>query len=530
MNKIKSNKFSIFVEIVPLCFILFVFATLIFFLANVHMDEFIQFFSIKYNDDQFKLINFSQGYNAYLKKEPLFHILIHQPFQYVGPVQSFLFKPYYFFCSILYAKYFFSLTSLIIIYLLYFTSFGIKKSYYILAITFVPLIAAVMHDSGPVNISIIIFLASRIIIKKIFETKNRLLIFLLFVILFSIYIVGLYDKIFFIYLFPSIFLFSLTAINFRQSRKKLLIYLTCSIAFFIYSYFFVKSGIYSVDFNQPVISLKKTIIGAPNVTLSSGVNFLFNDRIETLKAIIKNFDYPFFLTLNYDLTNYYKYSILGITPIIIFIFIIFNISKIKFFLKNNLFNDNTILFSGSLFSMIFMFLFFGGIRLPHHTIFIYLPIIGLILNINITSGQIMNFIKIHIFSLLAFFLIMLVANPEPRVIENYNKLHEAIIRNSPINKNIIINFSGWNYYYIESLNKDNLGKYVTYVNLSNKYEYSRLLKLVKDKKGVLINVFSVDKKSRDELHKEIEHFALNFEKSNIIYNSKSNPIYLFEMK
>jgi hypothetical protein len=505
-------------------------ATLIFYFANVHMDEFIQFFALKYDNDNFNVINFSQGYNAYIKKAPLFKSLIYQPFQYVGSIQSYLFRPFYNNFSIINAKYLYSLISLIIIYTLYFIAFNVDKKKIYLAVTFLPIITVIMHDSGPVNISIIIFFLSKIIVNKIFNNKNVLLNILLFLVLICFYIVGLFDKIFFIYLYPSIFFFSLSGINFWESKKKMIIYITCSLLFLIYSFLFVKSGIYSIDYNQPNLILNKSTIGAPNVALSSGVKYLLEDRIESAIAIIKTFDYPFFLSLNFDLKKYYGISIFGFTPIILIIFFLFQKSKIKKFAFTNFLNINVILFLASLCSMIFMFLLFGGIRLPHHTIFIYLPLIGILTELDLKFSPYNNLLKFHLFSIFSFFLIMFVSKPESRISEKYNDIHEVILRKTNTYKNVVINFSGWNYYYIESLNRDNLKKYVTYVKPSSKFEYQRLLKFVKGKNAVLINVFSNLDNDSIEMKNEINYISKDFNKSSLIYNSNFNPIYLYENK
>ena len=513
-------------------------AGFVFYYLPIHMDEFFHFFDLKYLDKNFSQINYHFGFNAYLKKVPFFDLYIKQPYIYVGTIQSFLFHAFYDAFNIINGKFIYSFVSLIVILFLLKKALKLEdKSLWIL-ITFPPIIFAVMHDAGPVNISIMIFLLSKILIDKIFKSNNIFATILLFIILAGLFLIGLFDKIFIIYLLPSLVIFSLADIEFdKKNYTKLFAYATIIILFILYAYAFLNSGVYAIDYNNEVlVSSKLNVTGD---TFPHSIKKLLRDRNIVLSSILRNFDYSFYVERNYDLSEYYKKFPLGIATYFLLAGIAYKLFTKRNFLKNAMPRSiknlgqlskiklNFVFYFASFITLCGTFLVLGGTNYSHHMVFLFIPLLGMLFSYGSYFTK-MPLIKFYYFTSILILLVnIFLSKPAPLIRESYYKVHD-VIKKEIGNKQTVINFSEWNYYAIESLNKDNKNNFVTAVDIKNKYEFDRLLNFCKKNKLNLVNVFGYDPGENEEtMLEEIKVMDNKFHQKKVLLNSKYIPVYMY---
>ena len=141
--------------------IFIVISLLIGFKLHTHTDEFILFNDLAFKHPNFILNNFTLGFDGYTK---IFFksFEVQLPFLYTGNVQSFFFSPFYWVFPIEIAKFVYSFCSLTIIFLLIRKAFNLSISKLYILVLFIPIYVTVLHDSGPVNFSIIVFLITKI--------------------------------------------------------------------------------------------------------------------------------------------------------------------------------------------------------------------------------------------------------------------------------------------------------------------------------------------------------------------------------
>ena len=224
--------------LLPIAIYIIISAT-IWFGLHTHTDEFLHFNDLVFKHPNFVLNNFTSGFDAFTKI--FFNTFeVPLPYLYTGNVQSFFFSPFYWIFPIEMAKFAYSFCSLTIIFLLIRKAFNLSISKLYILVLFIPIYVTVLHDSGPVNFSIIVFLLTKIGFEYYYELqkKSSIIFYSLgFCILWSI---GFYDKLFFIYLFPALLFFALSSIPKKHilSTKSLWLLLSC-LAFFSFVYYYL---------------------------------------------------------------------------------------------------------------------------------------------------------------------------------------------------------------------------------------------------------------------------------------------------
>lgn len=467
----------------------------IFWGMNVHMDEFINFHTLAYAQENFKLNQFSEGYQAYVKNTPLGKIYL--PFPYVGNLQAFLFYPFYILFPLFWAKAIYGLLNIWIVFYLLLKIFNPTQYNSFLLLLFMPLYVVVMHDAGPVNVSLIIFLWTKVLIEKIYFLKQNLIKWSYIILLSFGWIFAFYDKIFFIYILPGCLLFSIAHIPNRIlfSKKSFLLGLPI-IVFGLFVFVFMKWEICSTLYES------KNLIYAclsQNQYLSSGelnhvVSFLkqikngifslhelkeiLSDRLTVFGIILHQFDFSFYLLRNVDYLSFLQVKSFGLKPyfsnisfiIFLIILLIKGRSASKFFSSNN-----RVLFFYllSFFSIVLVFLILGKVRFGHHTIYLWLPILGILVN---EKNQFFRkpMILFFSFNMLFFVYNVIAGTPNSEIKSGYHSIEKQT--HLPGNEKAIINFGSWNYYYIRSLDNPN-GDIVTFVQQENPNSFNRLLSL-----------------------------------------------------
>ena len=202
-------------EKVNLIFQLLIFLFISFYIGffiNTHLDEFILFVDLAYRNPSFYLNQFPNGYHAYVKLLP-FDIKLNLPYAYLGNVQGFLFYPFYCLFSIELAKFAYSFASLVSICWLIKSTFNVQGAKLWFLVFLVPLYITILHDSGPVNISIICYFISKSLIFRLYHSQSMRLIALYCILISLVWFIAFYDKMFFLYLFPSVLIFSISGLT-----------------------------------------------------------------------------------------------------------------------------------------------------------------------------------------------------------------------------------------------------------------------------------------------------------------------------
>jgi len=494
---------------------------------HVHMDEFINFHPLAYGQANFHLNTFKEGFQAYMKKGPL-GISTPFPFPYTGNLQAALFYPFYVSFPLLWAKIGYSLLSLYVIYWSLFRCFRPSRSGKVFLVLFLPLYVAVMHDGGPVNVAIIVFLWTKIWLEKLYQSPIILSKIVFGGLLALIWSLAFYDKIFFLYLWPAALVFSFSHLGFAQIRKKSSLFLLGAIIFFlVFIQVFMRYEICAVDFNTPNLNelcLPESQFlgvgdGPPLITFLKNcyhghfslapLQGILEDRITVLGILLHQFDYSFYLLRNVDYFSFLQVKIVGFKPIFAWVFV--GTSLVFFFKRPRFYLQNTYLISFLVMAFVFMAL--GKIRFYHHTIFLWIPLLGFFVDGPKSPFRNKILMPLFVVNMALLYWNIAFGNPQEAIKEGYGQIARGTQRKEI--PHAIVNFDAWNYYYIRSLDNDR-NDIVTWVASDEDIASKRLFAL------------------SDSLHLPIVYVGSNqkpillpkgFSKR-LLAASKNNPIYL----
>ena len=493
----------------------------------VHMDEFINFHPLAYVQPNFHLNNFSEGFQAYLKKGP-WGISMPFPFPYTGNLQAALFYPFFISLPLIWAKIGYGILSLFAIFWSFFRCFKLDQRAKFFFILFLPLYVAVMHDGGPVNVAIIVFLWTKILIEKVYLSTSNLQKGLFASLLVLMWSLAFYDKIFFLYIWPSALVFAFVQMGYAQINQKSSLFLFGSIALFlVFVQVFMSYEICAVDFNTEELAqrclpesqflgggdaaafltfIKQCFHGNFSLAPLQGV---FEDRSTVFGLLLHQVDFSFYLLRNVDYFSFFQVHILGLRPFLAWGFML--IALIYFFKNPQFYFRNRYLIS--LLAMVVVFLALGKIRFGHHTIFLWIPILGFLTNG--ANPPFRQMIWKVFFITNNFFLIanIVFGNPHEAIKEGYEQIAEGT-QHKDI-PHAIVNFDDWNYYYIRSLDNDR-NDIVTWVKSDQEIAGKRLFDLSDSLRVPIVYVGSQQKPI--PLPKQFT--------KRLLRASKNNPIYL----
>lgn len=501
------------------------FSYFIFFNLDIHQDEFISFFGLKSLDGNFSQVKYSFGFNFIKKPLPFLDLDISQPFYYIGNIQGFLFYPFYQYFPLLEAKFYYSIINFFIIIYLFKKVLNTENANIIYL--FFPLYITVLHDGGPVVTHLQIFLGIALLSKVFLMNSHKLVAFSAFVGIILLLFLGLFDKIFFIYLVPGIFLFSLSGITLNNKLLKLGLLVVFYLLFLTYSFLFVQIGFWELNYNLP----------NPVFQWRSITSLNHWPIFDTLKSLFQTFEIAFFVKRHFNVDFYYNYFPLGILGPILFLLLIFKIFRgvsrksifdfnLHYILEGEV--NAPVFYFLSLISMILIYIVLGGIAFNHHTIFIFIPILAIFIKMP-RGSYFKNLFLAAYFSQVMFFLVILFSFPKNVLLEcSYKDLHSIInYQNREKASENVVNFNGWSYYFIESLNKDRRSKLVTNVSFNNKIEQKRLLEYCIVNKLKLINVYD-NVFDKEGMADDILKITKKSKQSKLLMNSPNFKIYEFD--
>lgn len=471
------------------------------FTLHTHTDEFILFSDLEYEQPNFYLNQFTNGYNAFIKIFP-FDWKVYLPFNYLGNLQGILFYPFYKTLPIELAKLSYSFLSLIVIYILINQAFKLTEIKRWIIIVFIPLYVCVLHDSGPVNLAIISFFISKFLIERFYQSNNIIQKIWPLGALALTWILGFYDKQFYLYLFPSVLIFSIANISWESLISYKTLLLSLPIGFFILFVIIFLWGdsqiqIYHLSESFPYrLQTKKLLGGAsdlePLVELiryfpSSiedwpRLTFFFEDRLFSLGRWINNFNFSYYLERNLNSDLFINPRFKTRIPISFFLFVIFiGTLSIRFFskvakrgIKESELKPILYFLSFTIMSLGFFIL--GKVRAPHHFIFLWIPIWGLILDNPYQLHKSKTFLLFYITSLGLCIINLSSGKANTLIKENYQTVAAYTQRESKELR--IINFDGWNHGITRKLDNPN-HHIVTLVDPRNTAQFNRLIALAR---------------------------------------------------
>ena len=482
------------------------------FAIHTHLDEFILFADLAYRNPNFYLNKFPNGYQAYVKLFPL-GLSANLPYTYVGNLQGYLFLPFYLLFPIELAKFAYSLVSLCIIAYLLITEFKLKGANLWVITLFLPFYMTILHDSGPVNIAIITFFLSKRLVERNFNKENifdRIINVFLLALLWSL---AFYDKHFFLYLFPAVFIFSFANINLEKLFTLKSIYILFSaILFLAFAAFYLKgnSQIKTYVDGQlvsQIVPTKLLLGGSPDVfplakfilhfpdSIQSWplLDKMLQERLATFAAYLNSFDFSFYLIRNLNLKNFMFISIGGNFPITIpLFFAALFIVSIRFIVKvaNRgiyMHEYKTLIYFFSFITLTFTLLVLGKVRSPHHFIFIWIPLFGMFFDNNFRSNWSYVFIPYIVISFSLCSYNLLFSGPEEHIIDDYSSIVPYTKRDDP---NLhIVNFDGWSHSYTRMVDNPN-HHIVTWTDLRDERQLNQLIYLSDSLKTPIIEVSS----------------------------------------
>lgn len=537
-------------------FTVLIISSLCYFGINFHQDEFLHFHNLAYNNPNFYLANFTEGFQAYNKT--FLNYQFYLPFPYTGTMQGILFYPFFKLFPLLLGKGIYSFLSLILFFYLLKKELNLGKTGTWIMCLFIPFYVSVLRDAGPVNLALIIYILTRIIICRLYDSNSLFKIIWLSCILLFLWIIACFDKLFFLYLIPSLIPFCLIKINLKNIRWRpsISVFITL-IIFSTIIIQYLNSDLSVKHFNKTtpnfeIKPLKKHLRDEEKLgfeSLLKGVyhpfqnkkilSGIFYDRLEGANAFIKQFDFSFYLNRNLSELSYFQYFYFDGYPIFLFLLLIAfliqlireNFKRIGLALSkwikdpssNNFYKAS--LYGLTIVVMLATFLILGRVQFGHHFIFIWIPIFGFLFD-NPYKFYANKFLKTYL--ILALFMVGInfkISRWHPWIKENYSIIQKYTRSNEQ--KKAIINFDSWSFYYIRSIDDQN-DDIVTWVNPLDTIQMDRLLNLSDSLKIPIINVMNidwVDIEGKRTFNKKLNSYYKLGRKIKMIYPSNKMPIF-----
>ena len=523
---------------------------------NFHQDEFLHFHNLAYLNPNFYLVNFTEGFQAYSKS--MLNYQFNMPFPYTGTIQGILFYPFFKLFPLIIGKGIYSFLSLILFFYLLRKELNLgEKGTWIMCL-FIPFYFTILHDAGPVNLALIIYLLTRRLIHHIYTSKSYLRLLFLSSILLLIWVIACFDKLFFLYLIPSLIPFCLVKINLKDLNWKssISVFITLLLLLTLFSqylnsnlsikYFSNATPSFETKLlknhllDEEKLGLESLIKGVIHPYKNKKVLFeILNDRLEGVNAFIKQFDFSFYLNRNLLGSTYYRHFYFKDYPIFLLLFlfafvsqfIIRNFSKLgsAFVRWKNNPNSNDFykasLYGLTITMMLATFLILGRVKWGHHFIFVWIPIFGLLFD---KSYKFYTSIYLKIYFVFALLMVGInykISDWFYWISVDYSTIQKHT--GSSEKKKAIVNFDSWSFYYIRSIDDHN-DDIVTWVSPLDTIQMTRLLDLSDSLKIPIINVMNidyVDTRNKQSFNKKLNSYYKLGRPIKMIYPSQKMPIF-----
>jgi hypothetical protein len=436
-----------------------------------HQDEFLHFHSLAYQLPNFQLNEFKEGFGAYEKFFPL-GLSVYFPFLYTGNLQGILLWPFYVSMPILEAKMAYSLLSLTLLYVLILRTFSMSSTGKWFLFLLLPFYIAVLRDAGPVNVALIIFVLSFHLTNKLAHPRYGWLAALCLSFLWSL---AFYDKLFFVYLMPSVLVFSLNRFSVEAILKR---------------DFLIKMGLALVGFSMFVLvylladirvrqfqsaELAKFQLPFIKVLASSGDFTFWEERRIVLNTLVNQFDFSFYVLRHLNYYDFIQAKVAGGLSWFGYGFLALIVWEFKHTERRSKW------YLAAFVVMVLTFLVLGKIRFGHHTVFLFIPLLGFWFDgrrpVYLKSLMVWLSLNILVFGFNLF---------QSQAHESLRTEYRDLVKKTKVAKPVIVNFDSWNYYYLRNLDSDQA--VVTWVDLRDSVQKDRLFAVAKKLNLPIINV------------------------------------------
>lgn len=436
-----------------------------------HQDEFLHFHSLAYQLPNFQLNAFKEGFGAYEKFFPL-GFSVYFPFLYTGNLQGILFWPFYILLPILEAKIAYSVLSLALLYVLILRTFSMSNTGKWFLFLLLPIYIAVLRDAGPVNVALLVFVLSFHLTNKLAHPKFGWLAALCLSFLWSL---AFYDKLFFVYLMPSVLVFSLNRLPFMAIFKRdFLIKMGLAlVGFSLFVLVYLLADIRVRQFQS--VELADVKLPFIKVLASSGDFTFWEERRIVLNTLVNQFDFSFYVLRH---LNYFDFIQVNVWNGLSWFGIVF-VGLIVLEFKHA--DAKARWHLAAFVVMALTFLVLGKIRFGHHTVFLFIPLLGFWFDgrrpVYLKSLMVWLSINILVFGFNLF---------QSQAHESLRTDYLDLVKKTKVAKPVIVNFDSWNYYYLRNLDADQA--VVTWVDLRDSVQTDRLFALSKKLNLPIINV------------------------------------------
>jgi hypothetical protein len=423
---------------------------------------------------------------------------------------------------------------------------------------FIPFYFTILHDAGPVNLALIIYLLTRVLAHQIYISKSFLRLFWLSSILLLIWAIACFDKLFFLYLIPSLIPFCLVKIDLKDLNWKssISIFVTLLVLFTLFNQYL--SSNLSVRYFSNVTPtfetkpLKKHLLDEEKLGVESLIKGaldpyknkkvlyeILNDRLEGVNAFIKQFDFSFYFNRNLLSSTYYQHFYLKDYPIFLLLFLFAFVSQFiirnfrkagSAFIRWKNKPNSSDFYKASLYGltiamMLATFLILGRVKWGHHFVFFWIPIFGFLFD-NSYKFYTSIYLKIYfVFALLMVGINYKISDWFYWISVDYSTIQKHT--SSSKKKQAIVNFDSWSFYYIRSIDDQN-DDIVTWVSPLDTIQMTRLLDLSDSLKIPIINVMNidyVDTRNKQSFNKKLNSYYKLGRPIKMIYPSQKMPIF-----
>lgn len=471
----------------------FLFGILFFF--QPHMDEFVSYNVLAYLNPNYHYNSFIEGYNAHI-----IHFLgifsYPRAYAYIGALSSSIFFPFYSIFPFPSSLIIFNTTLYIVFVYCMQRILSLKKSEIGVLIFCLPLTFLYFHDTGPVKLSIISFPLSVILVQRIKLFSNFKLpkLWLYSFILGFLWFLMFEDKVFYLFVFPSVLIFS------------------C-----------VLSDIWEVgDFVKiiPALSIF-SLITIGYLFSPTNMNSSYFAEIQSLhidsffSVIFKNFIYS--LTDFWFYTNHYLILPFSQPIRILIPLSIFMLLRVLFVFYPQLTKTNTNFFIKrkiiglwlSFFTMTLIFFCTGSVKNGHHYTFLWIPLIVIVLRTKMATN-IRLAIQGTIVSMSFFVVLSALFQPTSWYnSRDITKIHHELEKINKDGSSIIV-VASWGGYFERNINPETKDIYVYDEGLA---QFTQIDRLAKEQKKAILVYFRLE--SYDAITNTVSKYNYRYEKLNL---------------
>jgi len=223
---------------------------------------------------------------------------------------------------------------------------------------------------------------------------------------------------------------------------------------------------------------------------------LVTDRLLVIHTLINSFDFSYYFVRNLESPLFKSPKLIANISLDYLLFLFFFIPSLFLIGKNLVKNilvkqadsknySKCFFYILSILSLIGTFLLIGKIRSPHHTLFIWIPLLGFILDNPFQFERKKTFLIYFAFTLGLSIFNFFNTPPQKFIVDEYQKIVSYSQRDKP--KMQIVNFDTFNHFLTRRIDNPH-GHIITYVDPRDSIQFTRLIKLSDSLKTPIIEI------------------------------------------